>query len=111
LYTFRRMDTSFAISNSGLRVTQVRQDVTANNVANINTDGFGASRVSLTDENPGVSVGAIRKTPNTNPEGSSNTDFAVEAGNMIGNKNAYGANARVIKVQDKMIGEVIDLIR
>jgi len=105
------MDTSFAISNSGMRVTQVRHDVTANNVANINTDKFGTSRVVQSDDNPGVSVGAIRKTPNAEPLGNSNTDFAVEAGEMIGNKNVYGANARVIKVQDKMVGEVIDLIR
>ncbi|MFH0919070.1 MAG: flagellar basal body protein [Fibrobacterota bacterium] len=104
------MDTSFAISNSGLSVTQIRHDVTANNVANINTDGFGASRVSQNDENPGVSVGAIRKTPNVNPNGPSNTDFAVEAGEMINNKNVYGANARVFKVQDKMVGELIDLL-
>jgi flagellar basal body rod protein FlgG len=104
------MDTSFAINTSAMRVTQVRQDVTANNVANINTDGFGASRVSQKDDNPGVSVGAIRKSPNTNPNGNSNTDFAVEATDMMNNKNVYGANARVLKVQDSMVGEVIDLI-
>jgi len=105
------MDTNFAITNSALRVTQVRQDVTANNIANVNTDGFAAKNVVLADQNPGVAVAAIRKTPNNNPQGFSNTDLATEMTGMIVNRDTYGANARVIKVQDRMLGEVIDLIR
>jgi len=105
------MDTSFAISASSLHVTQVRQDVTGNNIANINTDRFEAKDVVQAEQNPGVSVGAIRKTPNTNPLGHSNTDLPKEMGNLIVNKDTYGANARVFKVQDKMVGELIDLIR
>jgi flagellar hook protein FlgE len=104
------MDTNFAIANSGLRVTQVRQDVTANNIANVNTDRFQAKSVVQTEQNPGVAVGAIRKTPNTNPMGFSNTDLATEMTNMMVNRDTYGADARVIKVQDRMLGEVINLI-
>ena len=105
------MDTNFAISTSNLRVTQVRQDVTGNNIANINTDRFEAKDIVQSDANPGVSVAAIRKTPNNNPLGYSNTDLAKEMTNMMVNKDTYAANASVIKVQDRMIGEVIDLIR
>jgi flagellar hook-associated protein FlgK len=107
------MDNSFAISASGLRVTQIRHDVTAHDVANINTDGYEERSVVQKEQNPGVEVAAIRKTPNKNPPGAnfSNTDLAVEIGEMKTNKNVYGANARVMKVQDRMIGEVIDLIK
>ncbi|OGJ93433.1 MAG: hypothetical protein A2350_13080 [Candidatus Raymondbacteria bacterium RifOxyB12_full_50_8] len=102
------MDTSFAISTGAMRVTQIRHDVTGNNVANINTDGFQQSDVIQKETNPGVDIADIRKTPNNGPY--SNTDFAKEAKEMIVNKDAYGANGKVIKVQDQMLGEAINLI-
>ena len=105
------MDTSFAITNSGLRVTQIRQDVTANNVANVNTDRFSASSVVQSEQSPGVAVSAIRKSSNTNPTGDSNTDLATEMTNLAINKDTYGANSKVIKVQDQMLGTLLDIFR
>jgi len=106
------MDTSFAISNSALSATQTRHDVTANNVANINTKGFESRSVIQKESSPtGTEIGAIRKTPNTSPTQESNTDFAKEATDMITNRNVYGANGKVIKVQNDMMGEVINLVR
>lgn len=105
------MDTSFAISNSALGVTAIRQGVTAHNVANVNTDRFSSSEVIQKELNPGVGVGAVRKSSNTNPMGFSNTDLSKEMTGLMVNKDTYGANARVLKVQDRMLGEVIDLVR
>ena len=103
------MNTSFAISSSALYTTSVRHDVTAHDVANINTDKFSESSVVQSERSTGATeVAAIRKTPNKNTF--SNTDFAVEAGEMINNKNVYGANAKVFKVQDRMLGEIIDMV-
>lgn len=106
------MDASFVAPVSGMRVTQVRQDVVGQNVANINTDGYEEKSVVQKEELPsGVSVAAINKTPNTNPTGASNTDLPTAMTGLLINKDTYGANARVIKVQDRMLGEVIDLVR
>ncbi|MBL8025322.1 MAG: flagellar basal body rod protein [Fibrobacteres bacterium] len=103
------MDTSFSISSSALYTTGIRHDVTANNVANINTDGFSQSDVIQTDiSTGGTRVAAIRKTPNNG--GNSNTDFAKEAGEMIQNRNVYGANGKVFKIQNQMIGELLDMV-
>ena len=105
------MDAVFGISSSALRTTQTRQNVTAHNVANINTDGFSSSRVIQAEQKPaGVSAAAIQKNQNSDPQGQSNTDFAVEATNMIMNKSTYGANSKVLKVQDQMLGELLNIV-
>ncbi|OGC64428.1 hypothetical protein A2274_02620 [candidate division WWE3 bacterium RIFOXYA12_FULL_43_11] len=105
------MNTSFAASVSALQVTQTRQNVVAHDVANINTDGFSESKVIQKEMSPsGVSVADIRKTPNTSPTGYSNTDLAEESKEMIVNKKTYSANAAVIKTQDRMMGELINLV-
>ncbi len=104
------MDTSFAITSSAFTTTAIRHAVTAHDVANINTDGFSESSVVQSDlSTGGVEVAAIRKNQNINPHGYSNTDFVTEAGEMVSNKNVYGANAKVFKVQDKMVGELLDI--
>jgi flagellar hook protein FlgE len=106
------MDASFVAPLSGMRVTQVRQDVVGHNVANINTQGYEERNVIQKEDRPsGVSVAAITKTPNTSPTGESNTDLPTAMTGLLTNKNTYGANARVIKVQDRMLGEIIDLVR
>jgi len=103
------MDTSFSISASGMYATSIRHDVTAHDVANINTDGFSQSDVIQTDiSTGGTRVAAVRKTPNKGEY--SNTDFAKEAGEMIQNRNVYGANGKVFKIQNQMIGELLDMV-
>jgi len=57
------MMNSLSISASAFKAYGVRQQVTANNVANMNTDGFKASRVSFEErpEGQGVRVQEVRK--------------------------------------------------
>jgi flagellar hook protein FlgE len=94
----------------GMQVPLVRQDVTANNIANVNTPGFEQRTARQTDVAPaGVRISNITRTPNPNP-GMSGTDLAEQMVNMTVDKNTFTANAKVLKVQDKMIGEVIDLL-
>jgi len=58
----------FSVSLSGLRVGLSRLDVAANNIANILTPGFKASRVDAVDISPGgASVGSIRINFNPGP--------------------------------------------
>ncbi len=103
------MDTSFSVAVSGMRAASTRQDITAHDVANINTDGFEEYSAVQADTNPGTKVASTRKTENYSKTAPSNTDFAVEAKEMLINKTAYGASGKVLKVQDQMAGELLDL--
>ncbi len=43
---------SFAIASSGLQVSQLQLDVTANNIANVNREGYSRQRVDLVSRQP-----------------------------------------------------------
>lgn len=111
-------------SISALNAYGIRQQVNANNVANVNTPGFKPSRVTM-EEAPnrqGVRVQDIsrqeedlraqrqdqdqRETQGKNAP--SETDLVTEFTQMLENKNAYNANAQVIRVNDQMNGEIIN---
>lgn len=121
-------------ANAGaMRAIATAMQVTAHNVANVNTEEFKASRATL-EEVPhqgGARIQEIRKTttpgslvsvdkPVANQAGelvqartmveSSNTDVAREMVNMISNRNAFSANTAVIRTKDDMIGGLLDEI-
>ncbi len=121
-------------SVSALNAYGLRQDVAANNVANVNTNGFVPSRVDM-EEAPnknGVRVEQVKKEGDQvtltqrlkeNPaeekretgaqeakETPSRTDLATEFVSMVENKNAYNANAQAVKTEAKMAGEVLNTI-
>jgi flagellar basal-body rod protein FlgC len=121
----------FNANVSALRAFSVAQQVTAHNVANVNTEEFRASRTVL-EEIPnrgGVRVQEVRQTsgnagfvpvdkPVANRAGelvqsrlmvrASNTNIAREMTNMISNENAFAANAAAIRTRDDMIGGLIN---
>lgn len=123
------LDTSY----SALRANQFRVDVAANNVANINTDGFRASTVSTSDNayindiGTGTRVTGAYAPPRPGPptteaaasgpgQGTavaeqSNTDAANEMINMRMAQNAYGANASMYLTGDDMTQTILDLRR
>ncbi len=107
---------------SALSAFQKKMDVTANNVANVNTDGFKKSRTTMQQAgNGGVTAsiqqidtpGIIRETIHN--EGieeveSSNVDLAEELPEMISTKASYGANIKTVQTQDEMLGSLLDII-
>lgn len=107
-------------SVQALSVLGVAAAVTANNVANMNTPGFKASRADLASGpgDQGVRVAAI--TPDDTPgplvpEGGrltegSNTDLVRELTTLMGTETAYGANAAVIQTGQELSGAILDLI-
>lgn len=105
----------------------VSQQVAANNVANINTDGFVPSRVDLETgpKDQGVRVqdiveispqGQLAATENLPPDDiqetaplePSATDLATEMVQMIENENAFAANVAAIRSDAEMVGTLID---
>jgi flagellar hook protein FlgE len=104
---------------SALGALGIKLGVTANNIANVNTDGFKKSRLLLQNTDPyGVTVSISRvDTPGTAiPSGdgsasmqeSSNVDLGEEIVNLKTTKYAYLANLKTIKVEDAVLGTLFD---
>lgn len=103
---------------SGMANAAYRLGVSANNVANINTQGYRArSVVSIETEGGGVRVGEVREAPspgrvNTESlsgDAGSNVDLAEET---VGNAlfaAAYRANATVARTQNELLGTVLNM--
>ncbi|GBU26139.1 hypothetical protein R83H12_02831 [Fibrobacteria bacterium R8-3-H12] len=96
-------------SVSAMQASSLRIDISAHDVANVNTPGFSQSRPVQTSLNPGTEISAIQKIKPATPEFSA-TDLAEEAVEQIKSEKDFAANAAVIKTQDKMYGEAIDLV-
>lgn len=101
---------------SALSAMGVAQQVSANNIANVNTDGFKASTVEFESgpEGQGVRVGAIRESSAPGPfvdgvEGS-NTDIATEVVGMMQTGHAFSANAATIRASEEMTGHLLNMV-
>jgi len=96
-------------SVSALSASSLRMDLSAHDVANVNTPGFSQSRPIQTSLKPGTEISAIQKINSATPDFSA-TDLAEEAVEQIKSEKDFAANAAVIRTQDKMYGEAIDLV-
>jgi len=105
---------------TALKAFQKKLDVTANNIANVNTDHFKKSRAILSEgENGGVQANVDQVGPvdpnETLANGesidaeSSNVDLVEEFTEMIKSETAYKANAKTIHSQEKMLGSLLDM--
>jgi flagellar hook protein FlgE len=103
------MDT-MSVSLAGMNAAGLGVAVVANNVANANSKGYKAKRVDFED----VREGGVRPTglqaseTLVIPEGS-NVDFATEFTNLLAYADAYKINAKVLEVQQELLGTVMDL--
>jgi flagellar hook protein FlgE len=103
------MDVSFSTSLSGVQTTQTRQDVAAHNVANVESQGYSMIDAQQAEmATGGTRMASLRHIPNPDPA-TSNTDLAQTTVNQIENKTAYAANLAVMKVQNNMLGALLDL--
>lgn len=101
---------------------QKRMGVTANNVANVDTDEFKKSRVNMDEgphggvkvsvqqiDTPGITKETIRGGTLEETE-SSNVDLAEEFTDMIVTKAGYTANLKTVSTQNEMLGSLIDML-
>jgi len=95
-------------------------DVTANNIANLNTDGFKKSRAIFEEADSSGVIVSISKVnspgaPIPSEEGtgkireSSNVDLGEEIVNLKTTKHGYQANLKVVKAEDEMLGSLFDI--
>ena len=73
----------------------------ANNVANLNTQDYNATRTTMSNSGNAV---VANSTKTGNP-----TDLAKEVTDQMTIEKSVDANAQAIKSQDKMIGSLLDL--
>jgi flagellar basal-body rod protein FlgC len=108
---------SMDISASALNAFQTRQNVTANNIANMNTPGFSPDRVDMQEDANGGVRASVRQTSQPEPDAGSNpameaqtsgTDLTQEMVDMIATENAYDANAVTLAGQASLQGRLIN---
>ncbi|MCF6265067.1 MAG: flagellar basal body protein [Desulfuromusa sp.] len=107
------------INISALNALSTKQSVTANNIANSETEDFKKSRTILEEGSNGAVSAKIQpvNTPGTminQPDGSieerSNVDLIQETTGMITTRHAYEANLKALKISTEMEDTVLDLI-
>lgn len=107
---------------SALRAFITKLGVAADNIANVNTDGFkkgratlhedhnGAVRVEISrDKSPGLRYDVVENDGVVEKE-TSNVDLAEEIPELMITKRAYQANLKSLKAQDEMLGSLLDII-
>lgn len=100
----------------------VKMNVTANNIANVNSDGFKKSRTTLKEGQYGgvepnvdqVNTPDLTTLISENGEDrqveASNVDLAEEVTDSIAAEAGYKANLKTIQAYDEMIGSLLHII-
>jgi len=110
-----------SINNSAqaLKAFGTATAVTANNIANVQSDSFKSSTAVINEgDNGGVKVSLSRNSSQgplvTKSDGTtkelSNTDLATEFTSMINYQSAYGSNIKSVQAQDDMKGTLINMM-
>ncbi|WP_269434705.1 flagellar basal body rod C-terminal domain-containing protein [Desulfosarcina alkanivorans] len=107
---------------SAISAFSVKMKVTANNVANVNSDGFKKSRTTFTEglsggveaevdivDTPGT-VKRVEENGGTRDVEPSNVDLAQELTDSIATRSGYKANLKTIQTDDEMRGTLLDTI-
>ena len=98
-------------SVSGMRTAAERQAITANNIANVQTEGYEAKRALNGETASGVvDIMEIQSSDAPATPGGSNVDLTTEVMNQLFDKNTYEANAKMLKAQNDTLGTLLDII-
>ena len=97
------------ISNniSSLFANQTFWHTGANNIVNVNTDGFRPQDTRIT--NASGSPEATTRITDNNGSTKSRTDLAKEIPDLIVSSGVAEENVAVIKTQDEMFGTLLDI--
>jgi len=107
---------------SALQAYSSQLEVTSNNIANVNTEGFKKSKATLQEDANGSVQVDIKQvdTPGNRyqvlegdqmvEKETSNVDLSEEIPQMTVTQHAYQANMKVIQTQDEMLGNMLDIV-
>lgn len=98
------------ISNNvaSLQVNQTFLNTTANNVANVNTDGFIPQDTRITNSDSKTPKANVRQADDNGSQ-RSQTDLSKEIPDQIIQSGVAEANVAAIKTQDEMFGTLLDI--
>lgn len=108
---------------SGLTAFSTQIDVTAHNVANVNTNGFKKSRTEFVAVETGGVRSVIQKNETAGPTvlndtgygpaqlELSNVDLGEEAVNQIIGQRGFEANLNVLNTADELLGSLLDIYK
>jgi flagellar hook protein FlgE len=103
-----------SIASSGLRVETRRLEQSAQNVANVNTDGYEAHRVESHSRSQGGVTAAVYSRHGLPAQAAgdapsaSTTDLAEERVTQLSSLRSFQANIAVLRTADAMLGELVD---
>ena len=96
------MNSVNSIANSALQAFSSRHQVTANNIANVNTDGFKPSRASFQENKNGGVSSSVSGAQDT-------VDISREAVTLMSDSNGFKAGISVLKTADDMTRELLKI--
>ena len=106
---------------SGLAAFEKEIEVTAHNVANVNTNGFKKSRTEFVSVATGGVLPVVQKDDSAGPTVLNNTgyspaqvelsnvDLGEETVNQILAQRGFEANLRTLHTADDMLGTILDM--
>ena len=116
------MISSVNSSVSALNAYKTKMEVTAHNVANVNSEAFKKSKATLKEgangevqvevdrvNTPGHRYQEIQGDQLVEKE-SSNVNLEDEIPSMIVTRNAYEANLKTLQTHNEMLGSLLDII-
>jgi flagellar hook protein FlgE len=92
------------IASSALSAYGIRLAVTANNIANLNTENFKASDTVFEERKGGGVTASVR-------QGEDSVEISKEAVEMLETKNGYEANLKSLTVNDRMEKDLLDMMK
>ena len=98
---------NIASNISSISSHQTMMNTSANNVANVNTDGFRPSDTKISSDSE--STKANTRLNDDTGSARSQTDLAKELTDQIIAQDASAVNVNAIKTQDEMLGSLLDI--
>ncbi len=92
---------------SSINAHQTMMNTNANNIANVNTEGYVPKNTVMTNTTNSVTPNTRVADDNGSPK--SQTDLAKELPDQISIENITAANISAIKTQDEMFGSLLDI--
>jgi len=98
------MNVVSSISLSGMNAAQTRLQVSAHNIANLNTQDFTRQEVTQSTATGGGTLATVRSSAN----GTGNS-LETDMVQQLEAKNTYLANLSVFKANNAMLGTLLDI--
>lgn len=96
------MNVNSSISLSGMNAAQVRLQVSAHNIANLETQGFNRQEVAQSTQMAGGTYATVSA-------GSSGAALETDMVQQLQAKNSFLANLSVFKTNNAVLGTLLDI--